>query len=229
MAVLTGSKYGDTLVVTHGYPRSRWFWGAARLLLGWTFLWAFLDKLFGFGFATQRGDAWIRGGSPSTGFLDFETAIPFEGFFRDVLDSAILDWVFMVGLALIGISLILGVCVRIAAWTGAALLVLLYISAFPPTHNPVVDGHVLTETPDAAFRAGRQNDVPLMAGWTSAETKWIRQSLSEFQAERDRMFPGHEQEAARLAGEITEKSRALHLARRLAARYKQSPRDRTED
>ena len=143
MAVLTGSKYGDTLVVTHGYPRSRWFWGAARLLLGWTFLWAFLDKLFGFGFATQRGDAWIRGGSPSTGFLDFETAIPFERFFTDVLGASLLDWGFMLGLAFIGISLILGVFIRISAWTGAALLVLLYISAFPPIHNPVVDGHLV--------------------------------------------------------------------------------------
>jgi thiosulfate dehydrogenase [quinone] large subunit len=49
----------------------------------------------------------------------------------------------MVGLAFIGTSLILGVFIRISAWTGAALLVLLYISAFPPVHNPVVDGHLV--------------------------------------------------------------------------------------
>lgn len=144
MAVLTGSKYGDTLVVTHRYPRSRWFWGAARLLLGWTFLWAFIDKLMGLGYPTERADAWVRGGSPAaTGFLDFESAVPFERFFRDVLDSAVLDWLFMAGLVLIGLCLLAGVVVRIASWTGAVLLVLLYVSGFPPTHNPVVDGHIV--------------------------------------------------------------------------------------
>ena len=28
-------------------------WGALRIVFGWIFLWAFLDKLFGLGFATR--------------------------------------------------------------------------------------------------------------------------------------------------------------------------------
>ena len=43
--------------------------GTIRLSLGWVFLWAFLDKLFGFGHETTSKQAWIHGGSPTLGFL----------------------------------------------------------------------------------------------------------------------------------------------------------------
>ena len=42
---------------------------AARVSLGWIFLWAFLDKLFGLGHETKSAQAWIHGGSPTYGFL----------------------------------------------------------------------------------------------------------------------------------------------------------------
>ncbi len=35
--------------------------------------------------------------------------------------------------------------------------------------EPIVDGHVLPEAPAAAFAAGRQADVPLLAGWNRDE------------------------------------------------------------
>ncbi len=52
-----------------------------RVAMGWTFLWAFIDKLFGLGFATGRDaetgaivfggpEAWINGGSPTGGSSD---------------------------------------------------------------------------------------------------------------------------------------------------------------
>ena len=40
-----------------------------RLALSGVFLWAFFDKLFGLGFATAGNAAWVRGGSPTEGFL----------------------------------------------------------------------------------------------------------------------------------------------------------------
>src|SRR5918912_2011686 len=40
-----------------------------RVSTGFVFLWAFLDKTFGFGFATPSAKAWINGGSPTKGFL----------------------------------------------------------------------------------------------------------------------------------------------------------------
>ena len=37
-----------------------------RILLGFTFLWAFLDKTFGLGHATPAAKAWVGGGSLTT-------------------------------------------------------------------------------------------------------------------------------------------------------------------
>ena len=48
-------------------------WGILRLALGWIFLWAFLDKVFGLGFATTPEKSWINGVSPTYGFLKFGT------------------------------------------------------------------------------------------------------------------------------------------------------------
>ena len=41
-------------------------WAALRLAMGWTFFWAFADKLFGLGYATGAGKGWIDGGSPTS-------------------------------------------------------------------------------------------------------------------------------------------------------------------
>ena len=40
-----------------------------RIMFGFYFLWAFLDKTFGLGFSTPAERAWINGGSPTRGFL----------------------------------------------------------------------------------------------------------------------------------------------------------------
>ena len=53
-------------------------------------------------------------------------------------------------------------------------------------------------------KAGRQNDVPLMAGWTSAETKWVDLSLAGFQALRHERFPDDLEEAEELYPADTE-------------------------
>ena len=50
-------------------------WGALRFGMGWIFIWSFLDKLFGLGFPTSPESAWIAGGSPTFGFLNFGTAV----------------------------------------------------------------------------------------------------------------------------------------------------------
>ncbi|HEX5596734.1 MAG TPA: hypothetical protein VFX61_12075, partial [Micromonosporaceae bacterium] len=44
---------------------TRYVWATVRLALGWTFLWAFLDKTFGLGHTTEAKDAWINGGNPT--------------------------------------------------------------------------------------------------------------------------------------------------------------------
>ncbi|MBO3749287.1 DoxX family membrane protein [Streptosporangiaceae bacterium NEAU-GS5] len=118
-------------------------WGLARIAIGWIFLWAFLDKLFGWGFATPSAKAWINGGSPTTGFLKGTADRAFGGFFSSLAGNAFVDWLFMLGLAGIGIALILGAGVRLAAITGGVLLVLMWAAELPLTTNPFLDEHII--------------------------------------------------------------------------------------
>ena len=136
MSVLSTSKEGSHLVISHEYPTARKFFALARIGLGWLFLWAFFDRLFGFGFPTDAADAWVEGGSPTTTFLEVESAGPLESVFQGLAGQVWVDWVFMIGLAGIGLALMLGIGVRIAAVTGATLLVLMWAATLLPEHNP---------------------------------------------------------------------------------------------
>ena len=124
-----------------------------RLTLGFLFLWAFIDKMFGLGYSTPSAHAWIRGGSPTKGFLSGANVGPLQGFFRDIAGAPGMDWLFMIGLLGIGLAFILGVALRPAAASGALLVMLMWFATWPPatmgggqptsSTNPVVDEHVL--------------------------------------------------------------------------------------
>lgn len=114
-----------------------------RLALGWIFLWAFLDKLFGLGHETAPDDAWIDGGSPTAGFLQHAPAGPFAELYHDIAGQTWADWLFMLGLACIGVALMAGVAIRIAAASGAFLLLLMWTAVLPPENNPFMDDHVV--------------------------------------------------------------------------------------
>lgn len=126
-----------------GTPKARYVWAIARLSLGWVFLWAFVDKLFGLGFATERADAWLNGGSPTFGFLTFGTNGPLAGIFQSFAGAAWADWLFMIALLGIGLALLLGVGMRIAAGAGALLLILMYAAAPILENNPFMDDHLV--------------------------------------------------------------------------------------
>ena len=131
----------------------RYVMAVTRLSLGFTFLWAFLDKTFALGFHTgydQEGNldrfgdaAWINGGSPTEGFLSFGTKGPFKDFYTGMAGSAWADWLFMIGLAGIGVALMLGITMRIAAASGALLLIMMYTATIQPENNPVIDDHII--------------------------------------------------------------------------------------
>ena len=121
----------------------KYFAGGLRLAMGWTFLWAFVDKLFGLGFATEKEAAWINGGSPTEGFLTFAAKGPFKGIYNDIAGAAWADWLFMLGLAGIGIALVLGVFMNLAAASGALLLVLMWTAVLAPENNPFMDDHLI--------------------------------------------------------------------------------------
>lgn len=136
MSVLSTSKQGSHLVISHEYPTARKFFSVARMAVGWLFLWGCLDRLFGLGFPTTSADAWINGGSPTTNFLALESTGPLESFFQSLAGQPWVDWVFMIGLAGIGTALMLGIGVRVAAVTGATLLVLMWAATLLPEQNP---------------------------------------------------------------------------------------------
>ncbi|MFI6925301.1 hypothetical protein ACIBIZ_35535 [Nonomuraea spiralis] len=118
-------------------------WAAARIAIGWIFLWAFLDKTFGWGFATPAAKAWINGGSPTTGFLKGTGENALGGLFGALAGQAWVDWLFMTGLAGIGLALVLGVGTRIAAVTGTLMLALMWAAELPLATNPFLDEHII--------------------------------------------------------------------------------------
>ncbi len=130
-----------------------WALSFARISLGFIFLWAFLDKLFGFGFSTCRDSvtdtvsvgcdqAWAQGGSPTEGFLNSATG-PFESWFEALAGQAWVDWLFMIGLAGIGIGLLLGLALRFSALAGSVLLLLIWAAVLWPAENPVISEQIV--------------------------------------------------------------------------------------
>jgi thiosulfate dehydrogenase (quinone) large subunit len=126
----------------------------ARVALGFVFLWAFLDKLFGLHYATGSGKGWIDGGSPTRGFLSHVAAGPFQSTFRSWAGAGWADTLFMLGLLGIGVALIAGVAMRIAAASGVLMMAFMWLAEWPlaqhtsagaPTgsNNPIVDYHLI--------------------------------------------------------------------------------------
>jgi thiosulfate dehydrogenase [quinone] large subunit len=122
---------------------TRYVLAGLRIALGWVFLWAFLDKLFGLGFSTASDKAWINGGSPTAGFLGNAVKGPFEGLYHSIAGAAWADTLFMVALLAVGTALILGVGMRIAAIAGGLLLVMMWTAVLPPENNPFMDDHLI--------------------------------------------------------------------------------------
>lgn len=66
-------------------------WATARIALGFVFAWAFVDKLFGLGYATPSERAWLNGGSPTTGYLGGVEGT-FAGLFNAIAGQGWADW-----------------------------------------------------------------------------------------------------------------------------------------
>ena len=126
---------------------------SARIGIGFIFAWAFSDKLFGLGFNTCAGDngstevmcdsAWLAGGSPTTGFLEFAVDGPFAPLFNSMAGIAIVDWLFMLGLGLGGVALLLGIGIKLATVGGSLLLFMMWMAVFPTDTNPILSDHII--------------------------------------------------------------------------------------
>jgi thiosulfate dehydrogenase (quinone) large subunit len=115
--------------------------GVMRIAFGFYFLWAFVDKLFGLGFATPAERAVVNGGSPTTGYLS-NVEGPLAGFYNGMAGNAVIDFLFMAGLLGIGLTLVLGAGARVGALAGAAMYLFMYGASLPTVTNPFLDDHL---------------------------------------------------------------------------------------
>jgi len=122
-------------------PTARRVMAVLRVMFGFTFLWAFVDKTFGLGFATPAARAWINGGDPTQGFLSNSEGT-FGGVFQSLAGQFWVSPLFMVGLLGIGLALVAGVGLRIAAVAGALMYGFMYLASLPLETNPIVDDHL---------------------------------------------------------------------------------------
>lgn len=118
----------------------------ARLATGFIFLWAFLDKTFGFGYSTTSERAWIHGGKPSQGFLKSDSVTgPLKGFFGGIA-SPVTDVLFMLGMLGVGLAVMLGIGTRVAAVAGSIIMAMMWLAEWPlgaGSSNPLIDYHVI--------------------------------------------------------------------------------------
>lgn len=146
-----------------------------RLLLSFSFLWTFFDKLYGLNHVTKPTRGWLHGGSPTEGYLRAVQG-PFAEFFHMLAGHAWVDWIFMVGLAGIGFALLTGIAVRIAVVTGSVLFALMWAASLPMRANPVLDEHLLAIVLLWIIFFGYPNQVLSLGSWwrgSLARWRWL--------------------------------------------------------
>lgn len=157
-----------TVALTHeeGSRLAPYVWAVTRLSLASVFLWAFFDKLFGLGHETASARSWIHGGSPSAGFLNGAKG-PFSAVYHSIAGNGVVNWVFMIGLLGIGVALLLGVGMRIAAAGGAVMVVLMWSASLPPANHIFMDDHIVYALVLLGLAAvGAGNTLGLGRWWT---------------------------------------------------------------
>lgn len=117
--------------------------GILRICMGLIFFWAFIDKLFGLGFSTKADKSWLDGVSPTAGFLKNAATGPLANFYHSLGNSDLVTWLFMLGLLGIGLALILGVGVKIAGYSGALMMLLMWSALLPTETHPFLDDHIV--------------------------------------------------------------------------------------
>ena len=128
---------------TRDAKAARYVGAVIRISLGTVFLWAFLDKMFGLGQATPGKDSWLNGGSPTEGFLAFGAVGPLTGFYHSIAGAVWADWLFMLGLLGIGVALLSGVAMRLTAYAGGVLLIMMWSVVLPPSNHLFMDDHLI--------------------------------------------------------------------------------------
>lgn len=131
-----------------GDPRSAWLWLAVRLYVGWAWFEAGREKLW-----PEEGTSWLDSGNSLRSFWERATAVPEGGrptvtygwyreFLQYMLDHEWYTWfakLIAIGEFTIGIALILGAFVGIAAFFGTFMNFNFMLAGSAST-NPVLFG-----------------------------------------------------------------------------------------
>jgi thiosulfate dehydrogenase [quinone] large subunit len=107
-----------------------------RTLIGWHFLYE--------GFYKLMLPGWTRAGAPlarwsAAGYMKASSG-PLAGFIRPLADSGAIGWIDVlipIALALVGLSLLLGLLTQIGGWGAAGFLTLFYLTAIPTQGVPI--------------------------------------------------------------------------------------------
>ncbi|MFC4336498.1 hypothetical protein [Salininema proteolyticum] len=113
-----------------------------RIVLSGVFLWAAADHLLGLGRPTPSGQGWVDGQSPTSGYLAGAQGT-FADLFQGLSGQAWVDVLFVGGMGAVGVALLLGIGMRLAAVGAVCLMGMLYLSSMPLQGNPVVDQHLV--------------------------------------------------------------------------------------
>lgn len=164
-AVRTSERTGESTEQT----AARYVWAVTRVAIGFIFLWAFIDKVFGLGKSTASAKSWLNGGSPTTGFLKSVQG-PFADAFHSLSGATWADWLFMFALLGIGVTLIAGVGMRVAAASGGLLLTFMWAASLPIATNPFLDEHLIYAIVLIGLALVHAGDTLGLGAWWSRTT-----------------------------------------------------------
>lgn len=99
-----------------------------RLLFGILFFWSGVDK--------------ILSGFTATGYLNNAVSGPFVYTFNAMAGSPFVDFLVIYGETAIGLALITGAFIRFASLMGILMMLLFYLSVFPPAHG-LISEHII--------------------------------------------------------------------------------------
>ncbi|WP_213455364.1 hypothetical protein [Rhizomonospora bruguierae] len=137
-AASAGWPEGDQYPGTVGHL----VWALVRLALAFLFLWTFADNLVGLDRPTPPGSGWLDGVSPTADYLK-NVHNSLAPAYHLIAGQAWVDWVFMISLAVVGLALLLGIAMTLTAALGAAMLVVVWLSALPLVGAPVIDDRLV--------------------------------------------------------------------------------------
>jgi len=113
-----------------------------RILVGWIFLAAFIDKIFGTGFQTPPGGGFIDGVSPSS-YVSYVTTGLLADFYKSIAGNLAMDILLVAALLILGVTAILGIASKLTTIGSVLFLVIMYTIQLPPVDNPIIDHRII--------------------------------------------------------------------------------------